>query len=131
MHGHTPLIAMRLKGSAPACVFIDTDAPGPLDPARGWEIDNAAHAHIQTAAGERINRLDLRCVVGLRVHVDGTQKSRVHAMRNACIAAGAVRVIATTLERFGGGENIAFRVIETTDTDGVFVFPFVELMELN
>ncbi len=119
MQGHTRLIEMRLAGYVPDWVFIETE-PNSLRLADDWhEMDNTK-AVLQLDAADR--RPDLRCVAGLPCYVEGSDIHRVHAVRNACIAANAQRVIAAVLRRVGSGEWVAFNTIETTDTDGVFEY---------
>lgn len=123
MHGHEQLIAMRLHGYMPDQVWIGTDLGERIDQARDWLAMNSAVAHLQLDAPDKPARLDLRCVHGLMCFVQGSDAHTVHAVRDACIEAGAKRVISAVMERFGRGEWAAFRTIEQTDTDGQFVWP--------
>lgn len=93
MRGHKALVAMRLKGRKPAMVWFDADYPK-LPMADDWQEDRPDHAHLQIDRHENVETLDLRCLVGLTVFVDGQDVRRVVAVRDACIKAGAERVIA-------------------------------------
>lgn len=119
MRGHEKLVAMRHAGYVPDSVWIDTDAERALPMPGDWHAIDNRKAHLQTEPGEKAWRIDLRCAVGLICYVDGSRALEVRAMRDACIAAGAKRVIATVMRRLGAGEFITFELIEMTDTDGV------------
>lgn len=117
MRGHQALIAMRRAGAIPDAVWLGTDAA--LDPrCTDWLDTTPRHAQLQLDADESPLRADLRCVVGLLVCVTGSDLQRVRQTRDACIAAMASRVIATTTRSVGNDEFPAFQVVEITDTDG-------------
>ncbi len=122
MRGQAQLEALRRRGYAPEVVFIDADAK----PVRRVDamFDSLADgaARLGLLPGESPKRVDLRCVVGLVVHVNGTDADRVQAMRDAAIAAGAVRVIAAATERTEQGWQ-PFRTVELTDTAGLESWP--------
>lgn len=121
MRGHEPLIEMRKTGFVPDMVFIDIDTDA-LESWRDWPEANNQNAHILIEPTDR--RFDFRCFVGLRCYVSGdVNKARVHAVRDALIEAGAERVIASTFEKLGKDEFVAYRVIECTDTDGHMTYP--------
>lgn len=99
MTGHQPLIAMRHDRRVPACVWL-TDGP---DPSAGdWHMylncfDCRMHATISIAATDIPEALDLRCVVGLPVHVSGIRgESRVRRLHDAAVVAKA-RLVVTVL----------------------------------
>lgn len=115
MKGHEPLVEMRMNGYVPNCVWIDTDQDF-LETWRTWPAMNNASANIQIEQGDK--RPDLRFVIGLPCYVQGSNSAAVFAVRDACIAAQASRVVAMVMERYGHGEFAAFRVVEITDTDG-------------
>ena len=114
MRGHEPLIAMRLSGSVPDCVWIDTD-PDQLQRWRDWDKRKNSHAQIQIEDGD--TRPDMRCVTGLKCYIFGTTARRVFAVRDACIAVGAKRVIAAVHTPIGIGEFQTFRLDHMSDTE--------------
>lgn len=122
MRGQTQLEATRRRGYVPEVVFIDADSKpvrrvdAMFDPLAGGA------ARLGLLPGESPARVDLRCVVGLVVHVSGTDANRVQAMRDAAIAAGASRVISATTERTNQGWQ-PFRTVELTDTAGLESWP--------
>ena len=120
MRGSNGLIALRKAGVAPDWVWVDTDlTPAPF--ADETTLDNCIGIRLQIEKSDKPNRLDLRCVVGLNCYVQGETASVVHATRDACIDAGAKRVIAAVMDRKGRGEFVSFGVSDLTDTAGIFV----------
>lgn len=118
MRGHTQLIDMRQAGKVPNWVFLETD-PDPLREWADWERMDNTKASLLIEPTDK--RLDLRCVIDLKCFVQGEGRARVHEIRDACIAAGAKRVIAAVMRRIGEGEYVAFRTEEITDTAGLVV----------
>lgn len=118
MHGQEKIIGMRMGGSVPDCVWIDADEPGALHPEADWHVLNNRQAYVTTDANQRPHRLDLRFLKGLDCYIDGTDAARVNATRDACIAAGARRVVAWTMRRLGNDEFPAFRLVDVSDTEG-------------
>jgi hypothetical protein len=115
MRGQAALEAMRRSGVVPAWVWIDTDH-WRSDVPETWQVYAPQHAHLQST---KPDRAALRCVVGLPVQIDGEDRERVNAMRDACIAAGAKRVIASLYERRDDVPDYErYQVIEVSDTDG-------------
>jgi hypothetical protein len=117
MRGHEALIAMRRQGAVPDVVWIDTDLAR-LPMADDWLEVTPRHAHVQLDPADSPARVDFRCVIGLTVSISGDDLKRVRATRDACVFAGAKRVIASTTKRIGRGEFAAFQLVELTDTDG-------------
>lgn len=112
MRGHHELLVLRAAGFTPDWVFIDTD-PDVLKNWSDWHSNHAANAALLVE--DKDNRPDLRCVVGLKCMVQGEDRKRVFAIRDACIKVGAKRVIASvTIARFS-----EFRTVEVTDTAGI------------
>jgi hypothetical protein len=95
MRGHEALIEMRLGGVAPKAVFFDADGGWPAWWFREWPKYTPEYAHLQLDPNDNLQRLDLRCVVGLLVHVLGSGE-RQKRLRDAVIRAGASRVICVT-----------------------------------
>lgn len=96
MRGHTELIQMRRQQKTPKIVFIndyhcETDwlNPGEMY-GEEWPSD---HATISTA-GDFMETIDLRFVVGLTVSISGTDEKRVKALFESCKDNGAVVVAA-------------------------------------
>lgn len=101
MNGHQVLFAMRRQKAVPRCVWVqDDDAPLTRDMAGDWHEqanshDRQFHAHIRIDAGDIPEALDLRCVVGLQVHLSSVRgEARQRRLFNALIEAGARQVIA-------------------------------------
>ena len=110
MRGAEQLIAMRLQHRKPAMVDIETER----DPQRWcdtWRADGFANAQLLIEPAENVQRMDLRCVVGLVVEVQGSDAGRVLAIAEACKAAGARRVISAV---FGPRDALVL-----DDSDGV------------
>lgn len=126
MKGHQQLLALRKRGAVPDWVFIDLDSD-PLNEWSDWERTNNAKAALLVEASDK--RLDMRFVVKLACFVQGENKDRVMAVRDACIAAGASRVIATVTQRFGSGEYATFRTSLVTDTAGHMAYDEAENLE--
>lgn len=111
MRGHLPLLEMRRRGAVPEIVFVDTE-PGRMRQWAEWPALHPDLATIEVEPGDPLNRLDLRCVVGLRVSVSGNDEARVRAVVEACIAAQANRVVGTVTHMAGGNAT----VVLVTDT---------------
>lgn len=124
MIGAESLIAMRKRGRVPAVVWLDADS-GPVPYGDDWTGEDAYranHAHLWLGS-DCPDRVDLRCVVGLTVHVTGAIKEIVHTLRDRCIAAKAHRVVASVLTPRGKDEWIAYHLDECTDTAGQMTWP--------
>lgn len=120
MRGVASLLALRSRGYVPDCVWIDTDAGSAICQADAWAETNNTQAHLHVEPGDRISRLDMRCVRGLPCYIDGTSEKAVGDMREACIEVGARRVIAAVLVRQDKAGAVAFKTVSVTDTDSVF-----------
>lgn len=119
MKGHQPLIDMRMAGSIPSCVWIDTDEDK-LESWRYWPAMDNRRASVQLDPTDK--HPDMRYVIGLPCYIQGTDSKAVFKARDACIEAKAARVIAMVMEKYGQGEFAAFRVVEVTDTAGQQTF---------
>lgn len=108
MTGDHALREMRRARRVPRCVWV-TD--GDDSRARDWNAepnhtDQQRHAVISLAAGDIPEALDLRCCVGLEVHVAGDRgEARARRLHNALVEASAKRVI-TSIYGAGGVELI-------------------------
>lgn len=87
MRGHERLIELRRAKKSPRFVFVN-DYPCSTD----W-FETGDHTTICTA-GDSVELLDLRCLVGLTVSVSSPVESRAKALLNACKRAGAAVVAA-------------------------------------
>lgn len=93
MRGHEPLIAQRLRGKRPDLVAVEVGGP-PTWQSANWHRFTPRHAQLHIADADPLQRLDLRCLVGLNVTVFGQDPQRVGAAVAAIQAAGARRVLA-------------------------------------
>lgn len=91
MRGHEAIIAMRQAGRRPAFVFVN-DWPCDTD----WHL-HGDHATVCTA-GDVVQLLDLRFLVGLRVSVSASSEVRAQALFDHCKAAGAACVAAVHVD---------------------------------
>ena len=117
MRGHDQLIAMRRRGMVPAIVFVSCD-PDRLGQAGDWSAHTPEMAVVDIEPADRPETLDLRFLVGLLVKVDGLDAGRVESVTQACIAAKAARVIASTVAPNGCG----VRITGITDTEGTLAW---------
>jgi hypothetical protein len=114
MRGHLALLEMRRAGAAPDVVLVDC-FPTPSHQAQHWPSDNPTTAVIEIEAGDRPARLDLRCLIGLDVTVNGFDSQQVAAVEAAVIAAKARTVTAAVLRRNGWRlDTDEFRFTNTT-----------------
>lgn len=96
MIGHLPLIDMRKRGIKPAIVFLNDYQ---CETAKDWhqpgerfrEIWKPDHATVSTA-GDVIQLLDLRFLVGMRVSITSTSEIRAKALFEQAKAHGASTV---------------------------------------
>ena len=117
MRGHTQVIAMRRKGYAPSAVWLyDTPPDAPRESQRfAWPAFGQS-ADVSIEADENPGRLDLRFVVGLRVHVMAADEQRLQAITEQAMECGAKRVLGTLTQ----GSGDAAKCIALTDTEGAF-----------
>lgn len=117
MRGQATLIAMRRNGERPAVVFIDTDAgPDALPRWAQWQNVDEALCNLDITPNEPLTRIDFRPLVGLRVHVSGTNEKRVRTIAQLVKEAGADRVISNCVKQISYGEEIAFKTLWIEDT---------------
>lgn len=86
MRGHEKLIAMRKAGARPAIVFLN-DFICPTN----WFETGDRHVTV-SVAGEPLNRVDLRFLVGLTVSAVSYDEARAKDILKACQRAGAAVV---------------------------------------
>jgi len=96
MRGNEHLIAMRNKGYKPRSVWVEclpmnSFAKSLLSP----HIKNDMDIHLDARDIVAASRLDLRCLMGLNVYVNGPNDETTQAVADACVKAGAVKVIAS------------------------------------
>lgn len=93
MRGHLPIIAMRQRGMVPRTVFLDA-FEDPSKSWRQWPRVCMESPQVEILPDESLPMLDLRFLSGLRVMLTGHERRRVQAIRDACVEAGAARVVA-------------------------------------
>lgn len=91
MRGHEAIIAMRQGGKRPSFVFLN-DYPCNTD----WQA-HGDHATVCTA-GDVVQLLDLRFLVGLKVSISAESEVRAMALFDQCKAAGAACVGAAHID---------------------------------
>lgn len=117
MRGHQHLVTMRRAGRIPRDVWVDTVAQT-CDPYRDWPRWSES-AHVLVEPDDSVGRLDLRCLVGLTTWVTGQDQERVRAVADACVKAGAGRVMTAVVDCSG----VYPETVSMTDTEGVCVWP--------
>lgn len=121
LRGQSPLETMRSRGYAPVRVDL---CCYPVARHLLGVSDSGLYATIEAPSGVIPSRADLRCIVGLEVHVAGDDAMTVHAVRDVCVSAGASRVVATV---FDGRRDIPdidrFKTVSVTDTKGILTWP--------
>lgn len=116
MRGFDYLREMRRRGFAPLKVYIDLDFEvryGRLLPF------NPELPHLYVGPEENVRTLDLRCLTGLDVQVNGFNAVRIAAIAEAIEKAGPSRLITVRHDDIGIGEWRHFPIAEVTDTKGV------------
>jgi hypothetical protein len=115
MRGNEHLIAMRNKGYKPRSVWVEclpmnSFARGLIRPCIGNDMD----LHLEPRDIETANRLDLRCMMGLNVYVNGPNDETTQAVADACVKAGAVKVIASFFDLSRRERDWLVKMITTT-----------------
>lgn len=90
MIGHQPLIDMRRRGAVPA-MGVEFDF-GPVGIAKDWHRAGLSTAYITLTDTDRVERLDLRFVVGMDCWVSGEVDALVWELADALKQAGAKKV---------------------------------------
>lgn len=96
MRGQEHIVSMRLSGYKPAGVYL-WDMPVRIDGPQ-WAED--FRLMDVCTAGDNVEAMDLRFVVGIPVTVFGDDVKRVRGIAGACRAAGAERVVAQCGDKF-------------------------------
>lgn len=96
MRGNDYLIAMRQQGYKPRAVWVEmlpmnAFAKSLIRPG----VCNDMDIHLDTRDIETVTRLDLRCLMGLNVYVNGPNDETTQSVADACLKAGAAKVIAS------------------------------------
>lgn len=98
MTGHKSITALRMRGFAPAAVWVfalDREPqhfPG-TDPEN--DLANGFLPGIEIGPTESVCGLDFRCLRGLTVHLHGTDRKRVETILDRIQAFEPARVIAS------------------------------------
>ena len=105
MRGHEQLIALRRRGKKPAAAHVWCGKDG-----TGWSLDwfdcGSVVAWIEVNDDESLAGLDLRCLVGLAVVVQGDIERRVRGVCRMALEAGARSVIGD----FTGPDGASVRI---------------------
>ena len=117
MKGHHALIAMRNKGKTPSIVFVETTNDR-LRQAAAWQQLNPGMAQILIEPEDVPAMLDLRCVVGLLVSISGDCAELVGRVHDACLEAGAKRVISSVCQLGRYGRELT----RISDTEGILTW---------
>lgn len=104
MRGHEALIDMRKRGVRPraADICVASDRQGFWRDWQNW----AAEACIEIEPKDCIERLDMRCIVGMWVFCWGFEAERVKALHQACVDAGAAAVMSSVYRTNRAGELV-------------------------
>lgn len=96
MLGHEYLINMRKRGYKPRSVWVECLPMGSFAKSLiSPQIKNDMDIHLDARDIVAASRLDLRCLLGLNVYVNGANDEGTQAVADACIKAGASKVIAS------------------------------------
>lgn len=119
MRGSEHLIAMRSAGYKPRSVWVEmlpmnSFAKSLIRPA----IKNDIDIHLELRDIETVSRLDLRCLMGLSVYVNGPNDETTQAVADACLKAGAIKVIASFFD-LSKRERDWLVKMTTTTSEGV------------
>lgn len=119
MRGQEHVIAMRERGFKPRSVWVEclpmnAFAKSLIRPG----IRNEMDIHLEPRDIETANRLDLRCLMGLNVYVNGPNDDSTQKVADACLKAGASKVIASFFD-LSKRERDWLVKMTTTTTEGV------------
>lgn len=107
---------MRRRGFAPMKVYIDLDFE--IHYGQGVRF-NPELPHLFLADAANVRTMDLRCLTGLDVQVNGFNAVRLAAVAEAIMKVEPSRLITVRHADAGAGEWRHFPIIEVTDTKGV------------
>lgn len=102
MNGHQALINLRRSGKSVPAVYV-TDGPVWASLDKHWPdpIKGSNFAHIRIEPSDVPEALDLRCVVGMLVHIEGdSSESRMKRLHDAFVAAKPKAVATTSQNNF-------------------------------
>lgn len=120
MFGQNQVIAVRMAGGAPAMVNLS------MFPIKRAIVQNPpcpdVCMFVEVDEKDRIDRLDLRFLVGLVAKVDGYDESRVDSLLGACMKAGSIRALGSVFKRPKVPGYSPQEIIKMTDTNGVLVW---------
>lgn len=105
MNGAAALFALRRRGMRPYIVDVAVGTD-PAQSWRDWPESGDGMAYLEVPDDESIDRLDLRCLVGLWVIAWGLDDVRVRAFHAAASKAGAHVVLSTSYRRTSCGELV-------------------------
>lgn len=117
MRHHEPLITMRLRGSRPSDIHLETACWVP-----NWEFWPEWHpeqAYVHIEPEDHVERLDLRFLVGCNVHINGEDARLTRALFEVARDHGASRVIASCAHPVGD----TFQHDFILDTQGELTWP--------
>jgi len=120
MTGQDDIIDLRRRGKVPAAVWIETAPATTRDDLRRigrkeFRDGITPFAYLAITEEETVPRLDLRCLVGLNVHVEGEDEHRVGEVARACVEAKAKQVIACCGRWEDGWRYVVGRTTFTLD----------------
>lgn len=119
MRGNEHLIAMRNKGYKPRSVWVECLPMGSFAKSLICpQIKNDMDIHLDARDIVAASRLDLRFLIGLTVYVNGANDEGAQAVADACIKAGASKVIASFFD-LSKRERDWLVKMTTTTTEGV------------
>lgn len=98
MRGHENIIALRRQGMKPSGQVSLNDFP--MDPKLiRWEFMEDGHAPSVCVDGDPVQTIDLRFLVGLRVHIASNDPDRCRLLAQKARQAGASMVVCVAGEK--------------------------------
>ena len=120
MIGQDQIIAVRMAGGAPKSVSLS------LFPIKRWVINQPpcpdVCMFVEVDDKDRLERLDLRFLVGLVVRVQGYEENRVAGLLGASMRAGAARALGSVFKPPKVPGYSPEVILKMMDTDGVLVW---------
>jgi len=98
MTGHQSITALRMRGYTPSQVWVSVLDAEPeyfsgTHPER--DLENGFLPGIDIGPAEPVQALDFRCLRGLTVHLQGTDRGRVEAIQERLLEFQPARVLAS------------------------------------